>query len=203
MSTVEGGMVSTSNRKLYDLMKMKRSHGMARESVHFNKHARQYSDVDNQFLFMTDGYNFRNHEICAVLGISQLKRLDYAIRMRRNNFALFCDIVNAYDDLFYPVKYDTHNSSFCLPFVCKSKNIMLDLKQLFKRCNIEYRPIVSGNLLKQPFLKDYKLEPTTEKPNIDILHDRGVYIGNNQFINSVDMSYLQHILKEYYDSRKD
>ena len=32
-----------------------------------------------QFLFMTDGYNFRNHELPAVLGIRQLKRLDSMI----------------------------------------------------------------------------------------------------------------------------
>ena len=36
----------------------------------------KYPDVHPQFLFVTDGYNFRNTEINAVLGMSQMKNLD-------------------------------------------------------------------------------------------------------------------------------
>ena len=35
---------------------------------------------------MTDGYNFRNHELCAVLGLSQLKKLDKNIEIRKHNY---------------------------------------------------------------------------------------------------------------------
>ena len=76
MTTVEGGMVTTDNTELYDLMRMKRSHGMARESGNLSTYAAQYPEIDSRFLFVTDGYNFRNNEIGAVLGQSQLKRLD-------------------------------------------------------------------------------------------------------------------------------
>ena len=69
MSTIEGGMVSTNNYELYDLMRMKRSHGLARESTKHKEYAQKYPDVSDQFLFVTDGYNFRNHELGAVLGL--------------------------------------------------------------------------------------------------------------------------------------
>jgi CDP-6-deoxy-D-xylo-4-hexulose-3-dehydrase len=72
----------TNDPELYDIMKMKRSHGMARESINFSKYATQYPEINKQFLFITDGYNFRNHEICAVLGMSQLKRLDKMIEKK-------------------------------------------------------------------------------------------------------------------------
>ena len=82
---------------------------------------------------------------------------------------------------------------------------MLDLKKLFKNNNIEYRPIVSGNLLRQPFLKDYKLFPSNNGASsiIDLVHDQGIYIGNNQFVTSNQLTNLDTILKEYYDSRKN
>jgi CDP-6-deoxy-D-xylo-4-hexulose-3-dehydrase len=89
MSTIEGGMVTTNNKDLYDLMKVKRSHGMARESTKFKDYADLYPEIDKQFLFVTDGYNFRNHEICAVLGSSQLKRLDKMIEIRNRNHESF------------------------------------------------------------------------------------------------------------------
>ena len=193
MSTVEGGMVSTYNEDLYDLMKMKRSHGLARDSVRFDLHASQYPGIDPQFLFMTNGYNFRNHEMGAVLGSSQLKRLDSMILKRRNNYAEFLNIVNGHPDLFYPLAENSGNSSFCLPLVCRSPEILCHIKSLFDTNGIEHRPIVSGNLLKQPFLKDYAIQGSPPF-NADTVHNQGIYIGNNHFVGKKDLKFLQKII---------
>ena len=112
MSTIEGGMVSTNNTDLYDLMRMKRSHGMARESSKQKEYATKNPHIEPSFLFMTDGYNFRNHEICAVLGSSQLKRLDSMIEQRRHNYEQYVRIINDYPTLFYPHAHEEGNSSF-------------------------------------------------------------------------------------------
>ena len=194
MSTVEGGMVSTSNTDLYDIMKMKRSHGMARESIKFNSYAELYPEIDKQFLFVTDGYNFRNHEICAVLGLSQLKRLDDMIYIRNRNHRLFKEIIDKYPNLFYNIKNPGTNSSFCFPFICKSKEIMLAMKEEFVKYEIEYRPVVAGNLLDQPFLRNYKMVTEKERTNADIIQKQGVYIGNNHFVTTKDMEFLDEVV---------
>lgn len=196
MSTVEGGMISTNNTKLYDLMKVKRSHGMARESLKFDDYASKYPDIDKQFLFVTDGYNFRNHEICAVLGLSQLKRLDKMVNIRNRNHKLFTDIIDKYPNLFYNIKNPKTISSFCFPFICKSNEIMKAMKDTFTAHGIEYRPVVAGNLLSQPFLKDYKIETSKKRTNADILHTQGVYIGNNHFVTEADMKFLNKVVGE-------
>jgi CDP-6-deoxy-D-xylo-4-hexulose-3-dehydrase len=199
MSTVEGGMISTNNTKLYDLMKIKRSHGMARESIKFDEYAKKYPDVDKQFLFVTDGYNFRNHEICAVLGISQLKRLDKMVEIRNRNHKLFTEIIDKYPNLFYTIKNPKTISSFCFPFICRSNEIMLAMKDTFTKHTIEYRPVVAGNLLSQPFLKDYKIETTKKRTNADIIQTQGVYIGNNHFVTESDMKFLDKVVGEIND----
>ena len=196
MSTVEGGMISTNNTDLYDLMKIKRSHGMARESTRYDDYAKLYPDIDRQFLFVTDGYNFRNHEICAVLGISQLKRLNKMIEVRNRNHYLFTKIIDKYPNLFYNIKNAHTNSSFCLPFICKSKEVMLAMKTVFKDGEIEYRPVVAGNLLSQPFLKDYKIETSKTQTNADLVNSQGVYIGNNHFVTEQDMEYLEKVVED-------
>ena len=66
MSTIEGGMVSTNNTDLYDLMKLKRSHGMARESTRFADYAALNPDIDKQFLFVTDGESPPALSVCVV-----------------------------------------------------------------------------------------------------------------------------------------
>jgi CDP-6-deoxy-D-xylo-4-hexulose-3-dehydrase len=71
------------------------------------------------------------------------------------------------------------------------------MKTVFQKEGIEYRPIVGGNLLRQPFLKipGYKLEKNS-KNNVELLHTQGVYIGNNHFINDNDMRFLNTILRK-------
>lgn len=200
MTTIEGGMVSTNNKELYELMRIKRSHGLARElsPTEFTAAKAKYPNVDGRFLFLTDGYNFRNTEIGAVLGLSQLKRLDASIEIRKKNYAYFVEQLEKFGDDFYiPSKAGT-NSCFVFPLICKDPAMMVKLKAEFEKKTIENRPIVSGNLLNQPFLEKFK--GRRRLPNADILNDNGVYIGNSQFVTFEMIDYVMCIIKEIKDT---
>lgn len=196
ITTIEGGMISTNNYELYDLMRMKRSHGLARESERFDEYAKKYSHISKQFIFVTDGYNFRNTDLCAVLGLSQLKRLDKYIQSRNNNYCEFIKLVKNYSEYFYIPKYYPTCSNFCFPLICKTKELADKIRILFDENGIEHRPIISGNLLRQPFLDGYEI--TTQKDNlvVDLIHDNGIYLGNNQFIGKKELNLLESILKK-------
>ena len=185
MTTIEGGMISTNNKELYELMRLKRSHGLAREMspAEFNKAKQEYPDIDSRFLFMSDGYNFRNTELGAVLGLSQLKRLDDSIAIRRRNYAYFVQELAKFSTYVYIPDPSSRNSNFVFPIVCKTPDLMKNIKAAFHVRGIENRPIVAGNLLRQPFLKNCS---KIDLPNADILNDNGVYVGNNQFV-TLDM----------------
>ena len=180
MTTIEGGIISTDNELLYELMKIKRSHGMARllSPKYYEEAINKYPKIDPSFLFLTDGYNFRNTELNAVLGIEQLKRLDGNIETRRDNFKCFMEYLDP--ELFYIPFDDPGNSSFAFPFICKKPEDMPKLKAIFAELGVEYRPIVSGNLLLHPFLEKWK--DSVDVPNANLLNDNGVYIGNNHFV---------------------
>jgi len=188
MTTIEGGVVCTNNTELYELMRMKRSHGMAREgSPHmFKKYSEENPDIDPAFLFMTDGYNFRNHEVCAVLGLSQIKRLDKNIEIRRRNYQYWMQglLSGLGTDNYIIPENQIGNSSFSFPIIAKDKSLTDYLKRTFRKTDIEYRPIISGNILMHPAFKKYKLCSKKENPNVDILHTNGVYVGNSQFVNT-------------------
>jgi len=194
MTTIEGGMISTNNEELADIMRMKRSHGLARESKNFQKYKEENSEIISSFLFMTDGYNFRNTDLGAVLGISQLKRLTGMVEKRNLNYDFYYKLVSQNDDKFFVPEYNKMISSFAFPFICKTKEIKTKLISLFEKYKIEYRPVVSGNLLKQPFLKNYTLD--FENANVDILHESGVYIANNHFVGKKEFKILENILEQ-------
>ena len=197
MTTVEGGFVSTDDTDLYELMRAKRSHGLARECSPevYEKYKKQYPEVDERFMFVTDGYNLRNTEFGAVIGLSQLPRLDSIIQIRREICDKFVSILEKYDNTFHIPNFDG-NSSFCLPFILRDKNIKKDLQKHLESNGVETRPLCSGNLLRQPFLKDYSLG--VDNPKVDYLHFNGFFIGNNHLITNDDIEKLKGILDDYF-----
>lgn len=195
MSTIEGGMVCTNNDKLHDLMMMKRSHGLARFSKDFEDLQKDSPEIEPSFLFVTDGYNFRNTEIAAVLGISQLKKLDSFIENRRKRYLEFYLAMSQHQENIYPIYYYSNNSSFCFPIICRNQDTKKILTHKLNQYKIEYRPIVAGNLLKQPYLKNFDID-LSQFPNADILHSNGIYVGNNQFVTKDDIELLDKIIGE-------
>ncbi|WP_448702964.1 DegT/DnrJ/EryC1/StrS family aminotransferase [Mucilaginibacter sp. AW1-3] len=197
LTTVEGGTICTDNDELNDLFILKRSHGLARE-LHPSKHQKykdMYPDIDFNFLFVTHGYNFRNTELHAVLGIEQLKHLDKYISIRNANHKRYLDIISPISDLLYVVD-NPGISSFCLPFIFKNKKDKDLFKKVLIENEIESRPIISGNLLVQPCFKQYG--NYADFTNAQIVQENGIYIGNNQFVNNERLNKLSEILKDTF-----
>mgnify|MGYP003641038838 CR=1 FL=1 len=200
MTTVEGGFVCTNDTELYNLMKIKRSHGMAREALpeKFEEYKAKYPDIHPQFMFVTDGYNLRSMEINAVLGLSQLKRLDDNNKKRKENFIRFIDLVSKHPQHFITDYQIEGNSSFCLPFICKSKSFKTKLETHLNQYKVETRPLCSGNLLRQPFLQR---EPNIPSPSLyptaEFLHENGFFIGNNHMITKGEWDILEKIINDY------
>ena len=201
ITTIEGGMVTTNNEDLYNLLLLKRSHGLARELPN-ELHSRikaKHQDIDFNFLFLTDGFNFRNTEFNAMFGLLQLKGIDGFITIRNRNYDRFISICKRFPD--HLITLDSiGKSSFSLPFFFKN----YEQKQAFQKCilnaGIEYRPIIGGNLLRQPFLKKYYNKDQFK--NSDFIHSNAFYIGNNQFVNQEKVDYLDKLMSEYFNYYK-
>ncbi|QQG44860.1 MAG: DegT/DnrJ/EryC1/StrS aminotransferase family protein [Candidatus Roizmanbacteria bacterium] len=202
MTTVEGGMVSTDNEKIYKYALLKRSHGLARElpPKYHAYYKRRHKTIDFNFLFLTTGFNVRNTELSAVLGLSQLKKIDQYIKIRNANHKKFVNILKKYSD-FFAIPYKDGISSFCLPFILKKASLKKPLQKFLTKKGIESRPFISGNLLKQPFLKKYS--KLNGFPNADHIHSNAFYIGNNQFVNENRLELLDKTLSEFFDNNHD
>ncbi|MBE3112188.1 MAG: DegT/DnrJ/EryC1/StrS aminotransferase family protein, partial [Acidobacteria bacterium] len=193
MTTVEGGMICTDDEELYKACVLKRSHGLARE-LPAEYHAplkASHPDIDFNFLFLTDGFNFRNTEFSAVLGLRQIGRIDEYIGIRNANYARFVALCERYpDDL--RVLHSEGGSSFVLPFLFNDVARKQAFQRFIQETGIESRPLISGNLLRQPFLSKY-YRPE-EYPNADFLHTNAFYIGNNQFVDAARLDVLEELM---------
>lgn len=91
ISTMEGGMILTDNKELYQILLCLRAHGWTRSLP--NKNLIFKKSVKDQFYelfnFILPGYNLRPLELSAAIGIEQLKKLPILIKSRRKNAAYF------------------------------------------------------------------------------------------------------------------
>ena len=202
MSTIEGGMVSTNDRLAYNNLLMLRSHGMIREmedESRKNKIINYNSKLNSKFIFEYPGYNLRNTEIGAVLGISQLKRLDKNIKLRTKNLNFFLD--NLDDSFFYKDFLLTGSSNYAFNVILKDKNkkrFDKILKNLDKN-GIEYRvgSAGGGNQLRQPYVKRLiKFKNFNNFKNVEHIHSYAFYIGNYPDLAQKDILFITKVLNE-------
>ena len=184
MSTIEGGMVCTNDETIYETLRMLRSHGMVREASGEGvrkEYIRKHPDLSPDFIFAYPAYNVRNTEIGAVLGRSQLKRLDENNDKRRRNFRLFLDNL---DSEKYRTDFDLDGScNYAFNLVIKKPDPAFRgrVEEAMRKAGVEFRRGSSGggNQLRQPYLQGVVPENEYEKyPEIEHIHFYGYYIGN-------------------------
>lgn len=184
MSTIEGGMVSTNDSKLYEMLRMFRAHGMVRESTSSDlkqSYFKKYPDLNPDFIFAYPSFNVRSTEISAVLGRAQIKKLDSNNKIRSENFRIFLE--NLDKNFFYTDFNIEGSSNYAFILILKNPDIKFCEKVMaaLRKNGVEFRRGTSGggNQLRQPYLKKIVGEKEHKKyPNVEHVHFYGFYIGN-------------------------
>lgn len=106
----EGGMITTNDEKLYNKLMMLRTHGITKNDrqyknpVEFACGTSESDKYPGWYMEMqTLGYNYRLTDFQAALGISQLKRADTGLMIRRN-------IAKRYNDAFKDLSFIKNQS---------------------------------------------------------------------------------------------
>jgi CDP-6-deoxy-D-xylo-4-hexulose-3-dehydrase len=182
MSTIEGGMISTNNWEFYQVCRALRSHGMTREMTSDSMKisiAMDNPDLNPDFIFLRPAHNFRSTEINAVIGLSQLPKLDAKNQERIDNFDLFISNLNSEK---YHVAISTEgNCNYAFIVILKDADFAKrnQLEKKLQNNGIEFRRGLSGggNQMRQPFFKSV-YNDFSNFPNIEHIHNFSWYIGN-------------------------
>jgi dTDP-4-amino-4,6-dideoxygalactose transaminase/intein/homing endonuclease len=183
-STIEGGMVCTNSADFYETARMLRAHGLVREldsDSRKREMADEYPDLNPDFIFACAGYNVRSTEINAVIGRSQLKRLDAGIARRSENLRLFLDNL---DPSIYHTNFLIEGSSnYALTLVLRRPDARLCERVMacLREHGVEFRRGTAGggNQVRQPYLRRIVgPEAGRRYPHADHVHFYGFYLGN-------------------------
>ena len=193
MSTIEGGLVCTNDSELNMMLRMVRSHGWDRnvspEQRESLRTAWNIDDFHGPYTFYNLAYNVRPTEISGFIGSVQLEYVDCANKARRNIFSIIKPKINSKTSI-YTVDIDV--PAFAIPIVCKNVETKNYCAQLFKDAGIETRPIVSGNMSRQPFMIEY----AEHMPNADKIHENGLYIPNHADLSNQDIERILSVISQ-------
>lgn len=196
ISTIEGGMICTNDKSCYDMLKMCREHGWARR-IDKKKRAsyqKKYkiNDYKEYFSFYVEGFNFRNTEINAHIGLSQMKKIERIVNNRNKNYLYFRKKISS--AFWKPKNYkNVFVSSYAYPLIYKDIDF---ITQTLAANEVENRPLCAGNIQNQPFIRDYfdsnGITPEST-PNADIVDRNGFYVPNNPELTNQEIEYICNI----------
>jgi len=201
MSTIEGGAAATDDEDFATMLQIVRAHGWDR-NLTFTKQIKirnQYkvnSTFYSRYTFYDSGYNLRSTEINGFLGNVQLSYLDEIIGKRRNNFFRMAIPIYNQTSYYYPIQFNHLDliSNFAVPVICRTQEIR---DKLVKRCEgvLEIRPVVGGDMTKQPFYYKYmkKYAEEFKDSNANLIHRQGLYFGNNPELTPPQMNRIIRI----------
>ena len=203
-----GGIVCFNDYKLYEKAKLLR--GWGRSSAVFNESEnvnKRFNvkisgiDYDAKYIFSDLGYNFLPSEISAAFALEQIKKLKNNISIRNKNFEYLKKFFNGYKKYFkLPEQYNSVKTPWlAFPLVIK-KNKKFTRKKMqifFEKNHIQTRTIFTGNILKQPVMKNkiYKKHPNCDKIADDVMKN-GILLGCHQGMNIRELNYICSTFKK-------
>mgnify|MGYP003627227968 FL=1 len=191
ISTIEGGVVCTSNAKYNQILKCIRSHGWDRDmSQEYQDTLRGFWDVsefDSLYTFYHAGFNVRATDLQAFLGLRQLDKIDAISKVRNENLHYYLK----YLDMNSIEEGDSFISNFAFPMVTENREQVVKILQ---ENDIEVRPMICGSMGRQPFyVKKYG---ECALPNADIIKERGLYLPNHHLLSEKDIKFICNLIKD-------
>mgnify|MGYP001218482082 FL=1 len=186
ISTIEGGLVSTNDRNLYNIFMAIRSHGWARDMEKNQKKflERKYKidEFKSLYTFYYSGFNIRSSDFNANLGIHQLKKIKNITKIRFKNFKAYKK--NLKNFWSQKSKLDSVSSFGYATFVANR----LEVYKYLQSKKIDSRPLICGNMGQQPFLK--KVIKSQKLINANFVDKFGLYLPNHASLNIKDINYI-------------
>lgn len=202
MTTIEGGAILTDDPHVADLCFALRAHGWSRNLRLDDFLSIDTADVDPRFCFVLPGYNVRSTEVNAAIGLVQLERLTDMIEGRRHVAAGRIEAIAGDSRVLVPgADLQEQHSWMTLPLLFQDRSHRDRARTSLEADGIETRPIIVGNVLRQPLAQQLKLAPhQLDLPACDEVFNRGLMIGLEPTPNADREAHVQSALRRAADA---
>lgn len=199
MTMGEGGAVLTDVPRLKRIIESYRDWGRDCwcEPGEDNTCGTRYNgNYDHKYTYSRIGYNLKASDFQAAVGVAQLDRLTGFIQQRRDNWAYLRAGLEGLPLEFIEATPNSNPSWFGFAFLCPERSklaIYLDGK------GIGNRPVMGGNLLRQPAYKNIEHRVIGNLNGADKIHREGLWIGCFPGINQDMLDYVIESMGAYFN----
>jgi len=141
ITTGEGGMILTNKRYLYEKLLLLRNHGITKNKKKMVKYDGAWYYEQQEI-----GFNYRITDFQCALGLSQMKKLDYFLKKRREIVKFYNKELSKVKGIILPIERDYVKSSWHLYYIrlkdiTKRKRVFEKLRKLGIGCQVHYVPV--------------------------------------------------------------
>jgi len=205
ITTLEGGITVSQEQDDAELMRILRAHGWIREVEDQQPWTDRYPEIHPRFLFVNLGYNLRATELQGAMGSVQLPKLKGYVETRRRNAEQLVEQLQANAPLLQ-TQQATRNgvhSWFGFPITIgpDAPFTVDEVMAALGHAGIETRPIICGNIARQPGLKLYPHRTHGDLSHASAVMDRGFSFGNHQDIDDAARGHVAGALEAFLADR--
>ncbi|HVA12776.1 MAG TPA: aminotransferase class I/II-fold pyridoxal phosphate-dependent enzyme [Stellaceae bacterium] len=205
MTTLEGGICVTDDFDYAETMRILRAHGWIREVEDKARWTRQFPEIHERFLFVNLGYNLRATELQGAMGSVQLPKLDGYIKRRRENAASLRRSLAQYGEVLdfqeeTPKGFHTW-FGFAVTVRPDAPFKTSELTAALEAAHIETRPIICGNIARQPAMKLFPHRVEGDLKHASAVMDRSFSFGIHQDVDVAARDYIAAQFRAFLKSR--
>jgi CDP-6-deoxy-D-xylo-4-hexulose-3-dehydrase len=208
----EGGAVFTNSKKLERIAESFRDWGRdcycepGKDNTCNKRFGWQLGDLpfgyDHKYTYSHLGYNMKITDMQAACGLAQLERLEQFIIRRKENFNFLCKNLKHLEEfLILPeAEKNSDPSWFGFPLSLR-KNNKFNRNDFIKYLNdnkIGTRLLFSGNLTKQPYMKEVNFKVQGELKNTDFIMENTFWIGLYPGLTKEQLQYSALKIKVFF-----
>jgi CDP-4-dehydro-6-deoxyglucose reductase, E1 len=203
ITTGEGGAVLTNNTKLKKIIESLRDWGRdcycppGKDNTCKKRFDWQLGNLppgyDHKYIYSHIGYNLKATDMQAAIGISQLNKLEYFIKARRENFSYLYNEFKNFKEFDLAVWHkDANPSWFGFPLILNdnAKFIREDLLRFYQERKIGTRLIFAGNITKQPAYISSNISANKEFPIADQIMNNAFWLGVYPGLNTEMLDFI-------------
>tara|TARA_Y100001938_G_scaffold149940_1_gene238807 strand:- start:6675 stop:7835 length:1161 start_codon:yes stop_codon:yes gene_type:complete len=195
LSTIEGGMVNTDDKELYDMLLMLRSHGWAKDldEKEYGRLIKKYrvDDFHKPFTFFVPGFNLRSTDLQAFLGIRQVKKADWATQRRYENHLEYARLLDGY--VQYQNWFNNKPVSISFGALAESNQHRQQIVERLVENGVETRIFSAGNLGLHPFW--YERYGRFNDRMSNKIHSNGFFLPNYPELTFEEIKHICDVVR--------
>jgi len=178
LTTGEGGMVVTKKKSLFEKI------------IKFKSQGLNIYKKNNYYNHEIIGYNYRMTNICAAIGFSQLKKVNFFISQKKKINDLYQKFLSSDHIVFQHTLTSCKSTFWLVNILFKDSLTKVKVERYLKNKNIETRPIFKP--MNQ--LKMFK-SPDKEFKNSIAISSRGISLPSYPDLKTKDIKYIADNIK--------